>query len=172
MRLVSYGVQGAERPGVLVGDDSVVPLTPLLDDLGLRGADMTVVCGLLTAIRPLLDEAVAATNGTAIPLAETRLGPPIPRPEKILVIGGNYQSHVNEAMAITKGIAPSKPIIVFKPPSNIVGPYDPIVRPLGTAKLDYEGELAVVIGRGGRRIPRERAMEHVAGYMNGDDVGD
>jgi 2-keto-4-pentenoate hydratase/2-oxohepta-3-ene-1,7-dioic acid hydratase in catechol pathway len=172
MKLVSYGNAGAERPGVLIDEERIVPLSPLLNDLGLRGADMCAVVGLLDQIRPLIDETVAASDGGAIALAGTRFGPPIPRPEKILVIGGNYQSHVDEAKAITKGIAPSKPIIVFKPPSNIAGPFDPIVRPVGTSKLDYEGELCVVIGRGGRRIPRERAMQHVAGYMNGDDVGD
>jgi 2-keto-4-pentenoate hydratase/2-oxohepta-3-ene-1,7-dioic acid hydratase in catechol pathway len=172
MKLVSYGERGAEQPGVLVEEERIVPLAPLLEELGLRGADMCVVVGLLDVILPLIEETVAASNGGAVRLSETRLGPPIPHPEKILVIGGNYQSHVDEAKAITKGIPPSRPIIVFKPPSNIVGPYDPIVRPLGTTKLDYEGELAVVIGRGGRRITRERAMDHVAGYMNGDDVGD
>jgi 2-keto-4-pentenoate hydratase/2-oxohepta-3-ene-1,7-dioic acid hydratase in catechol pathway len=171
MRLVSYGEHGAERPGVLVDDERIVPLGPLLDDFGLRGADMRAVLGLFDEIEDALDETVVAARNH-IAVANTRLGPPVPRPEKILVIGGNYQAHVDEAAAITKGKPPTIPIIVFKPSTNITGPYDPIVRPLGTSKLDYEGELAVVIGRGGRRIPRERAMQHVAGYMNGDDVGD
>jgi 2-keto-4-pentenoate hydratase/2-oxohepta-3-ene-1,7-dioic acid hydratase in catechol pathway len=171
VRLVSYGERGSERPGVLVDDERIVPLSPLLEDVGLRGAGMCAILGLFDEIKPLIEEAVANANDY-ITVSQTRLGPPVPHPEKILVIGGNYQAHVDEAAAITKGKPPTIPIIVFKPSTNITGPYDPIVRPLGTSKLDYEGEMCVVIGRGGRRIPRERAMQHVAGYMNGDDVGD
>lgn len=171
MRLVSYGERGSERPGVLVDEERIVALSPMLQDVGLRGADVRAILGLYEEIKSLIEETVRTATDYVV-VSETRLGPPIPHPEKILVIGGNYQAHVDEASAITKGKPPTIPIIVFKPSTNITGPYDPIVRPIGTSKLDYEGEMALVIGRGGRRIPRERAMEHVAGYMNGDDVGD
>ena len=170
MRLVSFGPPRAERPGVMVGEDAVLPLGGVLEEFGLPAGDMNAVLGTLPLIRPAIEARIDAGD-EVVPLAGQRLGPPVPRPQKILVIGGNYHSHVLEASALNKGKPPTLPIIVLKPSTNVIGPYDDIVRPLETSKLDYEAELMVVIGRGGRRIPRERAYEHVAGYMNGDDTG-
>jgi 2-keto-4-pentenoate hydratase/2-oxohepta-3-ene-1,7-dioic acid hydratase in catechol pathway len=158
---------------VLVDDATILPLDPLLGELGLQGADMSRIVGLLKLLRPEIEAAIAASSDRdTIALDSVRLGAPVPRPEKVIVIGGNFLSHVKEAFAVTRGIAPSTPIVIFKPSNIVVGPYDPMVRPRGTTTLDYEAELTVVIGRGGRHIPRERAFEHIAGYMNGDDAGD
>jgi 2-keto-4-pentenoate hydratase/2-oxohepta-3-ene-1,7-dioic acid hydratase in catechol pathway len=170
---VSYGAHQAERPGVLVDDATILPLDPLLAELGLHGADMNPILGLLPQLRQEIEAAIDSTNGDGTIARDTvRLGPPVPHPQKIIVIGGNYLSHVQEASAVTNGIAPTMPILILKPSNNVVGPHDPIVRPRGTTTLDYEAELTVVIGRGGRHIPKERALEHIAGYMNGDDAGD
>jgi len=94
----------------------------------------------------------------------------VPRPEKIIVAGGNYRSHVDEAMGRKDAPIPSEPLIIFKPSNTVIGPHDNLVRPAQSRQLDYETEIAVVIGRGGRHISRHDAYEHIAGYMIGNDV--
>jgi 2-keto-4-pentenoate hydratase/2-oxohepta-3-ene-1,7-dioic acid hydratase in catechol pathway len=169
MKLVSFGVRGAEQPGVLC-DDAIVALSGLLRDLGLPGVDMNGVLGLLPFLRPLIDELIEDPTAPRVPLAGTRLGPPVPSPRALLVIGGNFHSHVQEMAGLNGGNPPQQPIILPKPTSNVIGPYDPVVKPAVTSELDYEAEMAVVIGAGGRDIDRSVAMEHVAGYMNIQDM--
>jgi 2-keto-4-pentenoate hydratase/2-oxohepta-3-ene-1,7-dioic acid hydratase in catechol pathway len=99
-------------------------------------------------------------------LGEVRLLAPIRRPGKILAIGLNYADHVAEA-----GIArPEHQLWFTKAATAANGPYDPIQRPIASAALDYEAELVMVIGKGGRHIPRERAGAAVFGYCVGNDV--
>jgi len=101
-----------------------------------------------------------------VPLASTRLLAPIERPGKITCIGLNYADHARE-----QGIEPpASPIFFVKTANTICGPGDPIVLPPNSTQVDYEAEFAVVIGKGGKNIPEERAMEHVAGYMILNDV--
>jgi 2-keto-4-pentenoate hydratase/2-oxohepta-3-ene-1,7-dioic acid hydratase in catechol pathway len=156
---------------VLADDDTILPLSPLLEDLGVPFADMNGVLGLLDLLRPRIDDALAAGNHR-IGVPSVRLGPPVPRPPKIVVVGGNYRDHVEEASAVTKGVPPRVPLLVLKPHTNIIGPFDPVLRPRGTSKLDYEGEMAVVIGRAGKHVTRECAWDHVAGFMCSQDMGD
>jgi 2-keto-4-pentenoate hydratase/2-oxohepta-3-ene-1,7-dioic acid hydratase in catechol pathway len=170
MKLVSFGVSGSEQPGVLCDDDSIVPLSGMLGDLGLPGADMNAVLGLLPFLRPLIDELVGDRGTPRIQRSETRLGPPVPAPRSLIVIGGNFHSHVQEMSAMNDGKPPLQPIITPKPTSNLIGPYDPVIKPPATAELDYESEMAVVIGKAGRNIERSAAMDHVAGYMNIQDL--
>jgi len=168
MRLVSFGPRGSELPGVLV-DDSVLPLAPVLTDLGLART------GTVRSVLPFLDllgagiDAALERGDELIPLAETRLGPPLVDPPNIFVCGANYFSHLEE-----EGMDPEKmpklPVIFQKPASALAGPTDPIVRPVECAQFDYEAELAIVIGKGGRRIPADRAAGHIAGYMITNDV--
>jgi 2-keto-4-pentenoate hydratase/2-oxohepta-3-ene-1,7-dioic acid hydratase in catechol pathway len=168
MRLVSFGPRGSELPGVLV-NDSVLPLAPLLTDLGLART------GTVRSVLPFLDllgasiDAALERGDELIPLAETRLGPPLVDPPNIFVCGANYFSHLEE-----EGMDPEKmpklPVIFQKPASALSGPADPIVRPVECAQFDYEAELAIVIGKGGRRIPADRAAGHIAGYMITNDV--
>jgi len=99
-------------------------------------------------------------------LDETRLGPPVPRPAKVFAIGVNYRGHVEEA----KMELPKSPMVFTKFPSCLVGPRADVE--LWSPFVDWEVELVVVIGRGGRRIPAARALEHVAGYTAGQDVSD
>jgi 2-keto-4-pentenoate hydratase/2-oxohepta-3-ene-1,7-dioic acid hydratase in catechol pathway len=104
-------------------------------------------------------------DATAV-LDEAALGPPVPRPAKVFAIGVNYREHVKEA-----GLdLPTTPMVFAKFPSCLSGPRADIV--LSSAWVDWEVELVVVVGRGGRRIPAARAMEHVAGYAAGQDVSD
>jgi len=99
-------------------------------------------------------------------LSEVRLLPPIRRPEKIICLGLNYRDHAREAgMPI-----PEEPIFFAKYANALAGPEDPIPRPHAVEQLDYEVELAVVIGREGKGIPETEAMSYVAGYMVLNDV--
>jgi 2-keto-4-pentenoate hydratase/2-oxohepta-3-ene-1,7-dioic acid hydratase in catechol pathway len=169
MKLVSFGPVGCEQPGVLVGD-TITALTPLLTDLGLHSADMNAVLGLLPYLKPLIADLLADPAAPRLALDAVRLGPPVPAPSAVIVIGGNFHSHVAEMAGLNGGKPPQQPIIVPKPTTNVIGPNDPVVKPAVTSELDYEAEMGVVIGRAGRNIPRARAMEHVAGYMNIQDM--
>jgi 2-keto-4-pentenoate hydratase/2-oxohepta-3-ene-1,7-dioic acid hydratase in catechol pathway len=171
MKLISYGSPGCEQPGVLVSESEILPLTPLFTNLGLTTIDMNGVLGLLPYVRARIEDAIRSEAGR-IPVNGLRLGPPVPRPNKIVVVGGNYMDHVEEARSVTMGVPPSEPLLVLKPHTNVVGPYDPIVRPRGTSTLDYEGELGVVVGKAGKHVSRDRAWDYVAGYMCSQDMGD
>jgi 2-keto-4-pentenoate hydratase/2-oxohepta-3-ene-1,7-dioic acid hydratase in catechol pathway len=98
--------------------------------------------------------------------ANVRLLAPIPDPQKIICIGLNYRDHAAES-----GVpAPEEPILFSKYPTALIGHLDTIVLPRASSEVDYEAELVVVIGRGGKHIPRDRAFEHVGGYSIGHDV--
>lgn len=100
------------------------------------------------------------------PLASARLRAPIQRPGKIVCVGLNYADHARE-----QGIeAPTFPTLFLKSVNTISGPGAPIVMPPNSTQVDYEAEFAVVIGKGGRRIQEDHAYDHVAGYMNLNDV--
>ena len=170
MKLVTFGPPKGEQPGVLADDGTILPLAQLLEDFGLPVNDMNALLGTLPLLQPAIVDELATGNGR-ISAEGLRLGPPVPRPRKLMVIGGNYWSHVKEMSHVTKGKPPSPPVIVMKPSTNMVGPRDAVIRPPETKELDYEAELGVVVGRGGRRIPVEEAYEHIAGYMNLDDTG-
>jgi len=102
----------------------------------------------------------------SLPLPEARLLVPIPRPGKILCLGLNYRDHAAESGAQP----PSEPVIFSKAPTSVIGPGQPILLPAASSKVDYEVELAFVIGKPGKNIRAETAMEHVAGYTVINDV--
>ncbi len=102
----------------------------------------------------------------AVPLDGLRLLPVVPNPGKIVCLGTNYQAHADE-MGRDR---PSYPVFFTKFASALVAHGDPIVKPPESDQVDYEAELAVVIGRRGRRIPVGSALEHVAGYTVANDV--
>jgi 2-keto-4-pentenoate hydratase/2-oxohepta-3-ene-1,7-dioic acid hydratase in catechol pathway len=168
MRLVSFGSRGSEVPGVLV-NDSVLPLGRVLADIGLART------GGIRGVLPFLDllgegiDLALARGDELVPLAQTRLGPPIVDPPNLFVCGANYFAHLAEEGMDPRRM-PTMPVMFLKPRSALSGPTDPIVRPLESAQLDYEAELAIVIGKAGRRISADRAHEHIAGYMIANDV--
>ncbi len=104
-------------------------------------------------------------TGTRHGLADVRLLAPI-LPTKIVAIGKNYAEHAAEM----GGEVPAEPLIFLKPSSAVIGPGDPIARPSSVGRVDFEGELAVVIGKVCRDVPRERAYDVVLGYTCGNDV--
>ena len=113
-------------------------------------------------LRPGTGSATAA----AVALAEVQLLAPVPRPGKIVAVGRNYADHAKET-----GVSPfEKPRIISKLPSSVCAPGSRVVRPQGVTKLDFEVELAVVIGAFAQRVTMARALEHVAGYTVLDDV--
>jgi 2-keto-4-pentenoate hydratase/2-oxohepta-3-ene-1,7-dioic acid hydratase in catechol pathway len=130
--------------------------------------------GTIRSVLPFLgplSEAVtsaAARGDELIPLDQTRLGPPIIDPPNLFACGANYHAHLTEGLAMP-GI-PTLPVIFLKPASALSGPADPVIRPAETSQLDYEAELAIVIGKAGRRIPASQATQHIAGYMIANDV--
>lgn len=113
-------------------------------------------------------------DGTVVRLSRVKLAAPIPRPRKnIVCLGLNYPEHVAEgsrARGETPRPLPEAPVFFTKPPTSVIGPYDDIVYPRVTERLDYEVELAFVVGRGGKYIPKEEAYSHIAGYMVFNDV--
>jgi 2-keto-4-pentenoate hydratase/2-oxohepta-3-ene-1,7-dioic acid hydratase in catechol pathway len=100
------------------------------------------------------------------PLSEVRLHAPLHNPPRIFCIGLNYRDHAIESRLEI----PKFPVVFFKMIPSIIGPEEAIVLPRETAEPDYEAEMAVVIGKGGYRIPAEAAMEHVYGYTIVNDV--
>ena len=175
MKLVTYRahVEGPARLGVLQGDLVVdaARLVPGLPDTML---------GLIDLGRPGLERLTEAMTvdrfdpGTALPAANVRLLAPIPRPRKnIFGIGLNYLDHVAESAAAldTSPDLPRQPVIFSKPPTAVIGPGEPIPHDgTVTRQLDWEVELAAIIGTTARRVARADALGHVFGYAVMIDV--
>ena len=170
MRLVSYAAKdGGSHLGAL-SEHGVVELSAAAHELSLPREILASMSSWLEAGAPrLVDTAKLGTASLAgaRPLSDVRLLPPVPRPGKIVAIGLNYRDHSIESGAAAP---PKSPIIFAKFPNSIAGPEDSIVIPVGNPNVDYEAELAVVIGRRGKAIPAARAFEYVAGYMPLNDV--
>ncbi len=153
MRLASYTIRGRSSYGAVVGDGVV--------DLRLRfGATHATLVDVLRA--HALDEASASLLGVRpdYALGEVELLAPLLAPEKILCIGINY---ANRNADFDDPDIPKYPSMFFRAPGSLVAHGQPLVRPKVSEQLDYEGEIALVIGREGRHVAREHALEHVAG---------
>lgn len=167
MRIAAFRDQQGDSWGIVEGDR-------MTDARTLDGApaDVLGLVRLPEAERDRwLDEAAAAFP--VVELAAVRLLPPIARPPSdVIALGLNYVEHVTETSAGTNQTdLPSKPILFSKAASSIAGPFDDIrVDRAVTRQVDWEVELAVVIGREGRDIPPEAALDHVVGYMVANDV--
>ncbi len=160
MKLATFTHDGTTRIGVVI-DDGVVDLAAAAPALP---RDMI---GFLGAGAEALDRARAAVaNAPRLSTADVTLEAPIPRPPKFLALGLNYADHVKESGFDT----PAVPVMFNKQSTCVTGPYAPIHLPRVSPLLDYEGELAFVIGRRCRHVPRDRAHEVIAGYCIVDDV--
>jgi len=156
MKLISYQLHGTDSYGAVTGDraDRVVDLRQLF---GERAADLKA---LIAA--GLLAEAAAAVGqaSATLALSELQLLPVIPNPGKIVCVGLNYGEHVRETgREITE-----QPTLFQRVAESQLAHGEDIVLPPESTRLDYEGEIAVVIGRGGRRIAEADAWAHIAGY--------
>jgi 2-keto-4-pentenoate hydratase/2-oxohepta-3-ene-1,7-dioic acid hydratase in catechol pathway len=108
-----------------------------------------------------------ASGGVIAPRRQLRLCAPVPRPGKIVGVARNYAAHAKER---GDDAPPTEPVLFLKAPTAVVGPEDEIVLPAATSRVDFEGELAAVIGRPARRVPVEAALDCVAGYCVANDV--
>lgn len=158
MKVVSFRSGDRHRIGVLHEDQ-----TYALDDLDSSlPQDMNQLIPLL----PELSDRFADLPSHASPVADVVLRPPVPAPEKIICIGLNYADHAAES----NSEIPSEPVVFNKFPTALRAHGENIELPPHSDSVDYEAELVVVIGRGGKNIPEANALDHVAGYTCGHDV--
>ena len=174
MQLVTFQDAGGVRIGILdTANSAVIDLAKVAPDLP---RDMVALIERGPA--GLAQAKSAAAGAKGLPLSGVKLLAPIPRPRRnIFCVGKNYHEHAREFhssgfdASAGKDAIPEVPIIFTKPPSTVIGPGEPIPAHLDpTDSVDYENELVVVIGRGGRGIPKARAFEHVYGYTIANDV--
>lgn len=156
MHLASYNIRGRSSFGVVSGDGII--------DLRLRLAPRyQSVLDLLRDDGMGEVKAVVAGVRADFPLSEIELLPPVPGGEKILCIGVNYANRDAELTQAGGNQEAKYPSMFFKPPNTMVGHNQPILRPPESEQLEYEGEIALVIGKTGRRIPKDKALDFVAG---------
>jgi 2-keto-4-pentenoate hydratase/2-oxohepta-3-ene-1,7-dioic acid hydratase in catechol pathway len=166
MRLVTYATETGDRAAAVIAGsdgDRLIDLAPstVLEIISTPEA--------LAAARIRVADAAGAT--AALPrLDEVELLPPV-RPGKILCLGYNYRGHVPVGEDPTAG-DPEYPDVFVKTPNVLAAPGDPVVLPAASTHVDYEGEIAIVIGRRAASVPVESALEHVAGYTLFNDVSD
>lgn len=158
MKLLRYGPLGQERPGLLDAQGQLRDLGVLLADFEPRH------------LQPQALQALASLNPQTLPLVsgQPRLGCPLPKPGKIICVGLNYAAHAKESGAAI----PTEPVLFLKATSSLSGPNDDIPIPRQSVKTDWEVELGVVIGEGGKYISEADAMQHVAGYTLINDVSE
>jgi acylpyruvate hydrolase len=177
MKLVTYSWKGHVAPGALVNERVVDLHRAATARFGHAGEPAADLLGLLhggerstAAARLALEfvERMSAANlaDMSHSLSEVELLAPIPRPGKMVCVGLNYRSHLAEIGEP----APKYPILFDKPATSIIGHGQSIVVPRVSREVDFEGELAVVIGRRGKYIPEEDALSYVAGYTCANDV--
>jgi len=168
VRLVTFAAPSGPRPGAVVGASGGDRLLDLTEAIGA-----TSVVGVL-ADAAALDAAHAAADAAdagALPrLGDATLLPPVV-PGKIICLGYNYRGHVPDGIDPTAD-DPDHPDVFVKTPNTLGGPADPVVVPAAAEDVDYEGELAIVIGRRAKEVPLESALDHVAGYTILNDVSD
>lgn len=158
MKLLRYGEKGSEKPGLLDADNQIRDLSGHVTDIAGH------------ALSPASLAALAAIDPRSLPIVagQPRIGACVGQVGKFICIGLNYADHAAESNMDV----PKEPIIFNKWTSAICGPNDDIQIPRGSLKTDWEVELGVVIGKGGRYIDEANAMEHVAGYCVINDVSE
>ena len=158
MKLLRYGEIGREKPAILDGNGAIRDLSAMVEDLA--GAALG---------RESLNR-IKALDLAALPMVQgaPRLGPPVGLVPKFLGIGLNYRDHAEE----TGMPIPEVPIVFAKASSCVSGPYDPVLAPKGFERMDYEVELAVVIGTRAKNVKEAGALDYVAGYCIGNDISE
>ncbi|HWL07863.1 MAG TPA: fumarylacetoacetate hydrolase family protein [Planctomicrobium sp.] len=161
MKLIRFGAFGQERPGLLLGDGRRKDVSSQVTDYDrpfFQNDGLKLLSRLSEQPDSLPDVA-----------AEERWGAPVSRPGKVICIGLNYADHAAESgMPI-----PAEPVVFFKAPNTVVGPYDQLVIPRGSEKTDWEVELGMVIGKEARYLNSpEEARQHIAGFCVSHDVSE
>jgi 2-keto-4-pentenoate hydratase/2-oxohepta-3-ene-1,7-dioic acid hydratase in catechol pathway len=158
MKLLRYGPRGSERPGLLDPQGRLRDLSAHVPD----------IAG--TALSPTELDRLRGLDVASLPevVGDPRIGPCVGAVGKLICVGLNYADHAAESNLPV----PSEPVLFMKATSAICGPNDDVEIPPGAQKVDWEVELGVVIGRPGRYIPKQRALEHVAGYCVVNDISE
>lgn len=158
MKLLRYGPQGSEKPGLMDDEGQIRDLSEVVKDID---PDFFAGDGL---------RKVAALDVNQLPIVPgtPRIGACIRRPGNFIAVGLNYVQHAIE----TNAPIPSEPILFNKAPSCISGPFDPVTLPVGSVKSDWEVELAIVIGQDALYVSEESALDYVAGYCVCNDVSE
>ena len=151
MKLVSFVHKGRPSYGIAIGDH-VREASP---GLRARFADLRSLIGSGACLELQEDAGGAEFDAT-----ELRFAPPIPNPDKILCVGVNYRPHIKEMGRQV----PNHPVVFVRFPGSLVGHGEPIIRPFVSDQFDFEGELAVIVGKRARHVARESALEYIAGY--------
>ncbi len=161
MKLIRFGEQGREQPGIILEDGVRLDVSSCMPDYD----EAFFANDGLSQLKLWLRENAASARRIA---PSVRLGSAIARPSKIVCIGLNFRDHANESkMAI-----PQEPVVFFKATSSLAGPNDDLVMPKGALKVDWEVELAAVIGKKCSYIDREDAPDHVFGYVLHNDYSE
>lgn len=158
MKLLRFGERGRERPGQLDGKGNIRDLSGHVADIA---GDALTPAGL-SRLRAIDPETLPVVAGNP------RLGAVVGRCSKFICIGLNYADHARE----TGARPPAEPVVFLKANSAVSGPNDPILQPRGSTKLDWEVELAVVIGEPAKYVEEKDALAHVAGYAVANDVSE
>jgi len=161
MKLIRHGEPGKEKPGVLLNGENRIDISGFgadYDEAFFRSGGL----GALTAW--------LKSNASSAPRLSpsVRLGPAVCRPSKIVCIGLNYRDHAAE----TGAQIPREPVIFFKSTTALVGPNDNLVIPKNATQVDWEVELAVVIGKQALYVPKDKAFDYVAGYVLHNDYSE
>lgn len=161
MKLMRFGESGQEKPGVILRDGTRIDVSGMGSDYG---EDFFANGGLKRL------DSWLQTNSASAPQVppSVRLGPPVRRPSKIVCIGLNYRDHAAE----TKAETPKEPVLFFKATTSLVGPNDALMMPKNSSKVDWEVELAVIIGKRALYVPKEKALDYVAGYALHNDYSE
>lgn len=168
MKLVTFMHAGEVALGALDGD-SVVNLS---DPGGAPGSITRSMLTLLDAgpegLQRAAERLAASSDADRVPIADVVFLPPVPRPGKVIALGRNYAAHAAEGGAKP----PAFPMLFHKTHTSLTGHEQPIIIPTGMTHVDYEGELAVVIGRTCKNVRPEEALAYVAGYAVANDVSE
>ncbi|HEX7339302.1 MAG TPA: fumarylacetoacetate hydrolase family protein [Rhodanobacteraceae bacterium] len=158
MKLVRFGSAGEEKPGLLDADGNVRDASGVVADF----AGATLSDASLAKLRALDVDTLPQVSGTP------RFGAPVAGVGKIICVGLNYADHAAESGQAV----PDEPVLFMKSTTSIIGAFDAVEIPPGSTKTDWEVELGVVIGEVARRVSREDALRHVAGYLVVNDVSE
>lgn len=161
MKLIRFGDSGKEKPGILLGDGTRVDVSGFGTDYDEAFFDGHGLARLLLWMGANVSSAPRVASSV-------RLGPPICRPSKIVCIGLNFRDHAAESNMEL----PKEPVIFFKSTTSLVGPNDSLVIPRNATKVDWEVELAVVIGKKALYVSQEEALHFVAGYVLHNDYSE
>jgi len=158
VKLIRFGTAGKEQPGVIDAGGTIRDVSSLVSDFTPE------------TLSPDLIDRLVRTDLSALPAApqNVRIGAPLKRVGHFIAIGLNYADHAAE----TGAAIPKEPVVFSKAPSSLCGPNDDILLPPGSQKLDWEVELAVVIGRRCHHVTEAQALDHVLGYTLCNDVSE